>query len=157
MNSKCSFGPFFRLPCQRAHACVSSAVVQLVPAPCRDLTARATRSFILKGPWGWTPAAWDAVWWKWVSTHHKNISLALWDRGRRLCFFLWLYLTLVGSSPLHQRSFHGATSVEQQCVNTDVFKYSLIHPGYTCLQDELGCFCVANLEFSMSNSQVAPN
>lgn len=42
-------------------------------------------------------------------------------------------------------------------VDTGSTEYIIIHPGYTCLQDKLGCFCVANLGFSMSNSQVAPN
>lgn len=154
------FGFFFFLSCQRAHVCVSSAVVQLVPAPCRDLTARAARSFILKGPWGWMPAAWDAVWWKWVSTRRKNISLALWDRGRGLCFFPvtishWYSLSPITvkkgcasafslrckrnsmtqlSAPveLPKRDKFGMWHLKRN-ISIDVLKYSLIHTGFTCL------------------------
>lgn len=67
--------------CQRVLVCASSVVVQLAPAPCRASTVRAARSFILKGPLGWTPAVSAAAWWKWGPTHLKNILLALCARG----------------------------------------------------------------------------
>lgn len=60
LYSPSAFDLYF-FSCQRAHVCVSSAVVQLAPAPCRDLTAGAARCFTLKGPRGWTPAAWAAA------------------------------------------------------------------------------------------------
>lgn len=96
---------FWSFFCQRPHACVSSAVVLLVPAHCRDLTARGVRSLILKGPWGWTPAAWVAAWWKWVSTHPKKISLALWARGTLAfsCDFISHLVVLPGETSLEYR------------------------------------------------------
>lgn len=68
--------------CQRAHVCASSVVVQLGLVPCRALTARDARSFILKGHFGWTPAVLVAASWRYVPTHLRGTLSALYARGR---------------------------------------------------------------------------
>lgn len=84
----------FSPSCQRAPACVSSVVVRLGPVPCRASTVRAARSFILKGPSGWTPAASAAAWWRWGPTHLRNILLAASARGTVWICFYWQFVTL---------------------------------------------------------------